>query len=102
MCRSEVHSAPVRQGLFAVFVAVLRLCVPLTRILALASTPEAGHGNGFLDLDPSLELDHADACAEALRQWRDETKARFETCYRAGTPVDSVAMHDHLLQIYYQ
>ncbi|KAL3452144.1 fungal-specific transcription factor domain-containing protein [Aspergillus insuetus] len=101
LCRSEVHSAPVRQGLFAVFEAVLRLCVPLTGILALASTLKAGNGNVFLDLDLCLELDKTDACAQTLKQWRDETKARFETCYRAGTPVDSIAMHDHLLQIYY-
>ncbi|KAL2801104.1 fungal-specific transcription factor domain-containing protein [Aspergillus keveii] len=105
MCRSEVHSAPARQGLFAVFEAVLRLCVPLTGILALGGASESGNGNGngnaFLGLNLSLELDQTDACAEALRQWRDETKARFETCYRAGTPVDSIAMHDHLLQIYY-
>ncbi|KAL3492720.1 fungal-specific transcription factor domain-containing protein [Aspergillus germanicus] len=101
MCHSEVHSAPVRQGLFTVFVAVIRLCLPLTRVLALRTSSDSGIGNAFLGLDMALESDQADACAKSLRQWRDETKERFETCYRAGTPVDSIAMHNHLLQIYF-
>ncbi|KAJ0415088.1 fungal-specific transcription factor domain-containing protein [Aspergillus carlsbadensis] len=101
MCRSEVHSTPVRQGLFAAFVSVLRLCIPLTRILALGAALESANGNSFMELDLDLDIGQADTCAKSLRQWRDETKARFEMCYRAGTPVDSIAMHDHLLQIYY-
>ncbi|KAL2846463.1 fungal-specific transcription factor domain-containing protein [Aspergillus pseudoustus] len=86
-CRSEVHSAGVRRGLFAVFVSVIRLCVPLTRILTLNNT--------------DIDLNQAETCVETLCRWHEETEARFEACYCAGTPRDSLAMHELLLEIYY-
>ncbi|KAL3481302.1 fungal-specific transcription factor domain-containing protein [Aspergillus californicus] len=92
MCRSEVHAAPVRNGLFSVFHSVLRLCVPLTQILQLAV-----HGSGDCD----VTLREADSCAESLQRWLDETRVRFDAFYLTAHLQDSVVLHDQLLQIYF-